>query len=101
MRTLTMPARRYDVGELVFSRTDIYNDGGAPDAEEGALLAAAGTRGVVVRAARARNRAKTRVYFVRFEGPDQMLGPPVGCLDEEITQDPAECRGEPPGGDTR
>jgi len=59
-----------------------------PDAEEGALLAAAGTRGVVVRAPSSEARAAARVYFVRFEGPDQILGPTVGCLDEEITQNP-------------
>lgn len=94
-----MPAPRYRVGDLVFSRSDVYNDGGVPDAEEGALLAAAGTRGVVVRAPTARGRAKAGVYLVRFEGPDQMLGPPVGCLEEEITQDPSQCRGGSAGGD--
>jgi nitrogen fixation protein NifZ len=82
-----MAARRYEVGDLVFSRADIYNDGGVPDVEEGALLAAAGTRGLVVRAPGARVGAGAKVYLVRFEGPDQMLGPPVGCLDEELTND--------------
>lgn len=90
-----MPARRYEIGDLVFCRTDIFNDGGVPDAEDGALLAAAGTRGVVVRSPSARARPKAKVYLIRFEGSDQILGPPVACLDEEITQDKSECRGGP------
>jgi nitrogen fixation protein NifZ len=85
-----MASRHYEVGDLVYSRTDIYNDGGVPDVEEGALLAHAGTRGIVVRAAR-RPPNKPRIYVVRFEGPDQVLGPPVGCLDEELTDDATRC----------
>jgi nitrogen fixation protein NifZ len=88
-----MVARRYEVGDLVLSRTDIYNDGGVPDAEEGALLARAGTRGIVVRAASTRADHKAGIYLVRFEGSHQLLGPPIGCLDEELTQNPDECHG--------
>jgi nitrogen fixation protein NifZ len=74
---------------------DIYNDGGVPDVEGGALLARAGTRGIVVRAGGAQGRQKARIYLVRFEGADQLLGPPIGCLEEELTQNPAECHSEP------
>jgi nitrogen fixation protein NifZ len=87
-----MVAPRYTVGDLVFSRMDIYNDGGVPDAEDGALLARAGTRGIVVRAAGALRRQQARIYLVKFEAPDSMLGPTVGCLEEELTHDPSECR---------
>jgi nitrogen fixation protein NifZ len=82
-----MNSRGYQVGDLVFSRLDIHNDGGVPDVEEQAVLAAAGTRGVVVRTGSAQARPDVRIYLVRFEGPDKLLGPPVGCLDEELTQD--------------
>jgi nitrogen fixation protein NifZ len=82
-----MTLRGFEVGDLVYSRIDIHNDGGIPDVEEGGLLAAAGTRGVVVRSGSAQSRPDVRIYLVRFEGPDQILGPPVGCLDEELTQD--------------
>jgi nitrogen fixation protein NifZ len=86
-----MGIRGYEVGDLVFARTDIRNDGGVPDVEERGLLAGAGTRGVVVRAGSAQARPELRIYLVRFEGLDQVLGPPVGCLDEELTQDEAAC----------
>jgi nitrogen fixation protein NifZ len=87
-----MVARQYEVGDVVLSRTDIYNDGGAPDVDEGALVARAGTRGIVVRIGGVHSRTNTAILLVRFEGPDQLLRPPVGCLEEELTQDPAECR---------
>lgn len=82
-----MGTRGYEIGDLVFSKIDIYNDGGVPDVEEQGLLAAAGTRGVVVKTGSVQARLDIRIYLVRFEGPHQMLGPPVGCLDEELTQD--------------
>jgi nitrogen fixation protein NifZ len=90
-----MNMRGYEIGDLVYSRIDIHNDGGVPDAEPHALLAGAGTRGVVVRAGSAEARPDVRIYLVRFEGPDQVLGPPVGCLDEELTQDEGGARAEP------
>jgi len=93
----TMVSRRYKVGDLVFSRIDIYNDGGVPDAELGALLAVAGTRGIVIRAGRERGGTKATIYIVRFEGPDQLLGPPVGCLDEELTHDADDPLSAPSG----
>jgi nitrogen fixation protein NifZ len=89
-----MSTRGYEVGDLVYSSVDIHNDGGVPDVEEQGLLAAAGTRGVVVRTGSAQARPELRIYLVRFEGPDQVLGPPVGCLDEELTQDESACRSD-------
>jgi nitrogen fixation protein NifZ len=91
---IIMSIRGYEIGDLVFSRTDIHNDGGVPDVDEAALLAAAGARGVVVRAGSAQARPGLRIYLVRFEGPDQVLGPPVGCLDEELTQDESVLRAD-------
>jgi nitrogen fixation protein NifZ len=90
-----MVAPRYSVGDLVFSRTDIHNDGGVPDADDGALLARAGTRGIVVRVGPTRPRQDSRIYLVKFEGADNTLGPAVGCLEDELTEDPAECRPGP------
>jgi nitrogen fixation protein NifZ len=92
-----MSTRGYQVGDLVFSRVDIHNDGGVPDVEEQGLLAAAGTRGVVVRTGSAQARPEIRIYLVRFEGADKVLGPPVGCLDDELTQDEAAFHGDRSG----
>lgn len=95
-----MIARRYGVGEVVWSRMDIHNDGGVPDVEEGGLVAGAGARGIVVRASVARDRRRQPIYLVRFERADGMLGPPVGCLEEELTQDAADvANGRPDGRD--
>jgi nitrogen fixation protein NifZ len=90
-----MVAPRYTAGDLVFSRADIYNDGGVPDAEAGAVLARAGTRGIVIRAGAAPRRGQSRIYLVKFEHQDKTLGPTIGCLEDELTQDPAECHAGP------
>lgn len=82
----------YDIGEVVYSREYLYNDGGIPDVPESALLCRAGARGVVVRTGHVEADRRTLIYLVRFEGEDLVLGPPVGCLQEELTQAPA---GEP------
>jgi nitrogen fixation protein NifZ len=83
-----MSALAYELGELVYAAEDIFNDGGMPgiDDAEG-LIVAAGARGVVVNFGVAEQDNRLDVYLVRFEsGPDALLGDPVGCLPEELTQ---------------
>ncbi len=87
-----MGETQFVIGDLVYSRQDLFNDGGIPDLEEGALLAAAGTRGVVVKEGYVEAQPELRLYLVRFEGVDQLLGPPIGCLPEELTQELDEAR---------
>lgn len=83
-----METIHYEIGDMVFAAEDILNDGGMPgvDGEEG-LIAPAGSRGVVVHFGVAEMDASKEIYLVRFEtGPDGLLGNPVGCLREELTQ---------------
>ena len=82
---------QYKIGDMVFATEDILNDGGMPgiDQEDG-LIAAAGSRGVVVHFGVAEADETQEIYLVQFEnGPDGSLGAPVGCLPEELTQDAA------------
>jgi nitrogen fixation protein NifZ len=84
---------KFDMGEMVFATTDLYNDelaeDGAsliPDVEPNALIAAAGTRGVVVNVGHVADLPKQDIYLVRFEsGEEKTLGVPIGCLPEELT----------------
>ena len=80
---------QYEVGDMVFAAEDILNDGGMPGiTEEEGLIAAAGTRGVVVHFGVAEMDETQEIYLVQFEnGPDGNLGNPVGCLPEELTQE--------------
>lgn len=83
-----MIAKQYQVGDMVFAREDILNDGGMPgmDDDEG-VIAPAGTRGVVVHYGVAELDEREEIYLVQFEtGPTGELGLPVGCLPEELTQ---------------
>ena len=74
-------------GDLVFSTETIVNDGFVPELPEGAVLATPGTRGMVVTYGHAEEAPECEIYLIRFELPDGRLGPPVGCLPGELTQD--------------
>jgi nitrogen fixation protein NifZ len=84
-------------GDMVFAASDLYNDELAedgsslmPEAEPGALLTAAGTRGMIVNVGHPQAAPEQVIYLVSFEtGPDKELGLPFGCLPEELTQAPA------------
>ena len=82
----------YEIGEIVFSRELRVNDGGIPDVAADAVLATPGRRGVVVNHGHVEADPDQAIYLVRFEGEGgalSELGPPVGCLAAELTQDEA------------
>ena len=74
-------------GDVVFAADAIHNDGSIPDIDEGALLATPGTRGVVVKVGHVEAAPEVDIILVRFEGADDVLGPPVGCFVEELSLD--------------
>ena len=88
------PTYDYFRGDMVFAATDLFNDDAVgdagsilPEAAPGALLAAAGTRGMIVNVGHPEAAPENVIYLVSFEtGPDRELGLPFGCLPEELTQ---------------
>ena len=92
---------QYDIGDIVFSRELLVNDGGVPGLAEDAVLAPPGRRGVVVNHGHVEAAPEQVIYLVRFEGEAGALsdlGPPVGCLPEELTQDEAGAGASRPAG---
>jgi nitrogen fixation protein NifZ len=85
---------KYDMGDMVFAATNLYNDELAedgssllPDIEPNALIAPTGTRGVVVNVGHVAELPEQDIYLVRFEtGPDKVLGLPIGCMPEELAE---------------
>lgn len=83
---------RFQMGDMVFAAIDLYNEsleetgessipGVAPDA----LLAATGTRGVVVNVGHAQEMPDEEIYLVRFEtDAEGTLAEPIGCLGDEL-----------------
>ncbi|MBK1722171.1 nitrogen fixation protein NifZ [Thiocystis violacea] len=71
-------------GDMVFAAKDIFNDGGIPDIAQDALIAKAGTRGVIVNIGHLEENPDKELYLVRFEGADLVLGPPTGCWEDEL-----------------
>jgi rhodanese-related sulfurtransferase len=84
---LPRPKQRYIVGDCVYAREPIDNDGGMPDVDPGARVAGAGTRGIVVQVGHPEADPRQTVYAVRFENATGELGPMVGCLPDELTQE--------------
>ena len=80
---------KYDIGQIVFSRELLINDGGIPEIAPDAILAEPGQRGVVINLGHTQLDPEQEVYLVRFEFDQGVLGPPIGCLPEELTQDEA------------
>lgn len=79
----------FEIGEIAFSRELLVNDGGIPDVAPDAILTTPGRRGVVVNHGHVEADLDQEIYLVRFEGATGDLGPPVGCLPGELTQDEA------------
>ncbi len=79
--------RYINIGDVVYAKESLYNDGGVPDIAEDALLVAEGTRGVVVNIGFLEADEDQEIFLVRFEGENGDLGGPVGCLPEELTQE--------------
>jgi nitrogen fixation protein NifZ len=86
------PRERFQIGEMAFAREVIVNDGGIPDLAPDAVLATPGRRGVVIQFGRAEADEGIDIYLVRFEDESGNLGPPVGCLGDELTQDIEEAK---------
>lgn len=78
----------YQPGDVVFSTAEIRNDGTLPELPDDAVIAAEGARGVVINEGHLEDLPSKTLYLVRFEGENDVLGPPVGVWPEELTQAP-------------
>lgn len=83
-----MSIKNLQPGDVVYAAVTLHNDGGIPDMDESAVLAQPGSRGVIINAGHLEHDPSAELYLVRFEGKDLTLGPPVGCLPEELTAQP-------------
>lgn len=89
---------KFQMGDMVYALQDLYNEpleetgeSGIPGVLPGALLAAAGARGVIVNAGHAQQMPDAEIYLVRFEmDAEGTLGEPIGCLLEELGETAAQ-----------
>jgi nitrogen fixation protein NifZ len=82
--TNSMQVEDLDIGDVVYAAHTLINDGSMPEADEGEVLAAAGTRGVIVMKGYLEENPQRRVFLVRFEDVALNLGRPVGCWVEDL-----------------
>jgi nitrogen fixation protein NifZ len=82
------------MGDMVYAAQDLFNEpleetgeSSIPGFEPDELLAAAGTRGVVVNVGHAQEMPGEEIYLVRFElDAEGTLAEPIGCLSDELTE---------------
>ena len=79
-----MELHQLQPGDMVFAATAITNDGSLPQLAEGAVVAAAGTRGVILNIGHLEEQPSRELFLVRFEQGDGELGPATGCWPEEL-----------------
>lgn len=85
---------KFQMGDMVFAAIDLYNEpmeetgeSGIPGVAPGELLAAAGTRGVIVNVGHPKELPDEEIYLVRFEmDAEGALAEPIGCLSEELSE---------------
>ena len=86
----------FQPGDRVFAAQDLFNDpleetgeSAIPGINPGALLASAGTRGMVVNVGHVEAAPEDEIYLVSFEtGPNEQLDEPIGCLASELSYGP-------------
>ena len=78
-----------DIGDVVYAKQTIVDDGSMPNGVEGEILAEAGTRGVITMIGYVEEEPKRSVFLVRFEDEDMNLGKPIGCWVEDLAIEPA------------
>lgn len=85
---------KFQMGDMVFAAVDLYNEAveetgesGIPGIEPEALLAATGTRGVIVNVGHAKEMPDEEIFLVRFEmDAEGTLSEPIGCLSDELSE---------------
>lgn len=79
-----MKLQQCQPGDMVFAKTEIRNDGFVPGIDADAIIAAPGTRGVIINFGHFEDNPDEEVVLVKFEDAQGELGPAVGCWPEEL-----------------
>lgn len=83
-----MNIKQLQPGDIVYAASHIINDGSIPERDDSAVLAAPGTRGVIINIGHLEEHPERELFLVRFEEKDLILGPPTGCWQEELSAEP-------------
>ncbi len=80
-----MNLEQLEKGDMVYAASHIYNDGSIPNVPDDLLLAALGTRGMIVETGHLEDAPERKIFLVRFEDAELNLGPATGCWAEELS----------------
>ncbi|MBU0621217.1 MAG: nitrogen fixation protein NifZ [Gammaproteobacteria bacterium] len=84
---------KFQMGDMVYAAQDLFNEvneetgeSAIPGIAPEALLAATGTRGVIVNVGHVEELPDQEIYLVRFEtDAEGTLAEPIGCLADELS----------------
>jgi nitrogen fixation protein NifZ len=83
-----MNLRQLQPGDVVYAASHILNDGSIPTLADTAVIAAPGTRGVIINIGHLEESPERELFLVRFEDTALNLGPLTGCWPEELSMEP-------------
>lgn len=75
-------------GDVIYAAEVITNDGSITWAAEDALLADAGSRGMLINVGHLEEDPEQMLYLVSFETASGELGPQIACWPEELSAQP-------------
>lgn len=85
-----MTLKQLQPGDIVYAASHIVNDGSIPTLGGEDIIAAPGTRGVIINIGHLEETPERELFLVRFEDKALNLGPPTGCWPEELSAEPIE-----------
>ena len=83
-----MSLRHVHNGDAVYAAVQIVNDGSVPHADENEIFAEVGTMGMLINIGHFEENPDKEIFLVSFQLPNGELGPPVSCLEHELSAEP-------------
>ncbi len=83
-----MNMRHVHNGDAVFAAVRIVNDGSVPHAEDNEIFAEVGAMGMLINTGHFEENPNEELFLVSFKLPNGEMGPPVACLEHELSAEP-------------
>ncbi len=83
-----MSLRHVHNGDVVYAKIRIVNDGSVPHADDNEVFAEPGTMGMLINVGHFEENPNKEVFLVSFQLSNGELGPPVTCLEDELSAEP-------------
>lgn len=83
-----MSLRHVHNGDAIYAAVRIVNDGSVPHADDNEVFAEVGAMGMLINTGHLEENPNEELFLVSFQLPSGELGPPVTCLEHELSTTP-------------